>query len=80
MKIVCALINAFKKTSNIDTENDRKWAAQILRVRDRENQLQQRLERINRNKNKPHWKKYDAKTVIFPTLTEEDVEDICFGK
>ena len=44
-----------------------------------ENQPQQRLERINQNKNKPHWKKYDAQMINFPTLTEEDVQNICFG-
>ena len=48
-------------------------------LRDKQNQLQQRLERINQNKNKPHWKKYDAQMVIFPTLTAEDVQNICFG-
>ncbi len=63
----------------MNTEKERKWAAQILMLRDRENQLQQRLERINQDKNKPHWKKYDAKMIHFPTLNEEDVQNICFG-
>jgi hypothetical protein len=29
-------------------------------LRDKENQLQQRLQQINESKNKAHWKKYDA--------------------
>ena len=47
--------------------------------RDKENQLHQWLERIIKNKNKPHWKKYDAHMVNSPTLIEEDVQNIYFG-
>ncbi len=79
LNIICALINTYTKTSNIDTDNEKKWSARILMLHDQENQLQQRLQQINEGKNKVHWKKYDAKMVIFPTLTEEDVQNICFG-
>ena len=80
LNIICAIINAYKPTNTLHTENDQKWAAQILMLRDKQNQLQNRLERINQNVQKPCWKKYDAKLVNFPTLTEVDVQNICFGK
>lgn len=79
LNIICAIINAFKKTISLNTEDDTKWAAQILMLRDKQNLLQQRLEQMNHNTRKPQWKKYDARMVNFPTLTEEDVRNICFG-
>jgi hypothetical protein len=48
-------------------------------LRDRENQLQKRLEAMKESNNKPQWKKYDAQMVVFPILSEEDVQNICFG-
>ena len=48
-------------------------------LRDKENQLKKRLEQMNESKNKPQWKKYDAQMVTFPMLSEEDVQNICFG-
>ena len=29
------------------------------------------------NNNNLHWKKYDAKMCVFPTLVEEDVRNMC---
>ncbi|CAF1656155.1 unnamed protein product [Adineta ricciae] len=79
LNIICALINAYTKTSNIESDNQKQWATRMLELRDKENQLEQRLQQINQTKNRPQWKKYDAQMVNFPTLTEEDVQHICFG-
>ena len=51
----------------------------MLMLRDRENKLEKRLQQIERSENKSHWKKFDAQTITFPTLSENDVENICFG-
>jgi hypothetical protein len=48
-------------------------------LRDKENRLQRRLRQMNGGNNKPQWKKYDAQLVIFPTLSEQDERNICFG-
>lgn len=34
---------------------------------------------MSTSSNKPKWKKYDSRMVIFPALSEEDVRNICFG-
>ena len=46
---------------------------------DKENQLQNRLQEINDSSNKPQWKKYDAQMVNFPILSEDEVQNLCFG-
>ena len=48
-------------------------------LRDKENQLQKRLQEINDSSNKPQWKKYGAQMVNFPILSEDDVQKLCFG-
>ena len=45
---------------------------------EKENKLKIRLIELENNKNL-HWKKYDAKMCVFPTLLEEDVRNICCG-
>ena len=48
-------------------------------LRDKENQLQKRLQEINDSSNKPQWKKYNAQMVNFPILSEDDVKNLCFS-
>ena len=79
LNIICTLINAYRKTSNTQSDNQKQWATRMLELRDKENQLEQRLQELNLSKNRPQWKKYDAQMVNFPILTEEDVQNICFG-
>jgi hypothetical protein len=45
----------------------------------RQNQLQERLEKLDKER-KLVWKKYDAQMCIFPSLTEDEVRNICFGE
>ena len=54
-------------------------AAQMLTLRDKENQLQSRLDQLNASDKRPSWKKCDATMISFPTLSEQDVLNICFG-
>jgi hypothetical protein len=79
LSIICALINAYRETNTINTVIGREWAQQMRILRDKENRLQRRLEQMNSGDRKPQWKKYDAQLVIFPTLSEQDVRNICFG-
>ena len=51
----------------------------MLMLRDKENQLEKRLQQIDRSEKKTHWKKFDAQMISFPTLSQYDVENICFG-
>jgi hypothetical protein len=51
----------------------------MLMLRDRENELQKRLERMENGREKPQWKKYDDEMVCFPILDEEDMQNIRFG-
>lgn len=80
LKIICAIINCYQKTSAIDSEEGERWADQMLGLMNAGNQLQKRLEGMISSKKKPQWKKYDATMVLFPELSEEDVRNICFGK
>ncbi len=48
-------------------------------LRDKENQLEKRLQQIDKREKKPQWKKFEAQMITFPTLSENDVENICFG-
>lgn len=80
LRIICAIINAYQNTPNIDNEEGERWTDQMLKLLHRANQLQKRLELMASSKNKPKWKKYDATMVLFPELSEEDVRNICFGE
>jgi hypothetical protein len=73
LNIICAFINAYHKPEIIDKANQERWVTQMLMLRDRENELQKRLERMQNGKKKPQWKKYDTEMVCFPILDEEDV-------
>ena len=77
---ICALINTYGKRTQIDTAIGRQWAAKMKMLLDEGNHLQTRLERLAQSNKKPQWKKYDAQMVVFPTLSEQDVRNICFGK
>jgi hypothetical protein len=48
-------------------------------LREKENQLEKRLQQIKKSEKKPHWKKFEAQMITFPTLSENNVENICFG-
>jgi hypothetical protein len=41
--IICALLNAYRKTNNINLEDSKTWAERMLMLRDKENQLEKRL-------------------------------------
>ena len=80
LNIICALINTYGTRNNIDTTTGRQWAAKMRMLLDKGNQLQTRLARMAQGNKKPQWKKNDAQMVIFPTLSEHDVRNICFGE
>ena len=44
-----------------------------------ENALKSRLKRYDED-TKLHWCKYNAATCVFPSLTENDIHDLTFGK
>ena len=52
----------------------------MLLLRDKRNMLQHRLEQMSASKPKPSWKKYDSRTIKFPVLSIQDVQNICLGK
>ena len=79
LNIICALINAYKEASTLDKTTEKIWAAQMLTLRDKENQLQSRLDQLNASDKRPSWKKCNATMISFPTLSEQDVLNICFG-
>ena len=80
LNIICALINTYGKRTQINTAMGRQWAAKMKLLLEQGNQLQSRLARMAQSNKKPQWKKYDAQMVVFPTLSEDDVRNICFGK
>ena len=53
LNIICALINAYKETSILDKTTEKTWAAQMLTLRDKENQLQSRLDQLNASDRRP---------------------------
>ena len=57
----------------------KEMATEMLKLLHSENALQQYLEDLEHNK-RISWKKYDAQHCLFPTLTEQDVRNITFGK
>jgi hypothetical protein len=79
LNIICALINVYQKTENIDKANEDRWATQMLMLRGRENELQKFLERIENVEKEPQWKKCDAEMLCFTILDKEYVKNICFG-
>ena len=44
-----------------------------------ENVLKNRLKQYDED-TKLHWSKYNAATCVFPSLTENDIRDLTFGK
>ena len=52
----------------------------MLQLRDKENRLEKHLREINESPQRPQWKKYDARMVTFPILSEDDVRNICLGQ
>ena len=51
----------------------------MLKLRDKENQLQSRLDQLTARDERPSSKKCDATMISFPTLSEQDVLNTCFG-
>ena len=54
-------------------------AREMLKLLHSENTFQQYVEDLEHNKH-ISWKKYDAQHCLFPTLSEQDVRNITFGK
>ena len=79
LHITCALINAYKEASILDKITEKIWAAQMLTLRDKENELQSRLDQLNASDKRPSWKKCGAKMISFPTLSEQGVLNIYCG-
>lgn len=79
LDIVCALHNAFRHPAMKDPTNGLELARSMLEQMKKENELANRLMRISNNKSM-HWKKYDSRMCVFPSLTEEDVRRICCGE
>lgn len=77
--IVCALINAYHNTRVIDPTAERERAAQMFLLLNKGNRLKRRLENLALGRNKPRWKKYDSRMVIFPACSEQYVWNLCFG-
>ena len=61
-----------------DPTNGLQLAKDMLEQMKKENELEKRLIRISNDKSM-HWKKYDSRMCIFPSLTKEDVQHICCG-
>jgi hypothetical protein len=78
LDIVCALHNAFHHPAMKDPTHGIELAKIMLEQMKKENELERRLIQISNDKNM-HWKKYDSRMCIFPSLTEEDVRNICCG-
>ena len=51
----------------------------MLTLPDKENQLKGRLGQLNASDKRPSWKKCNATMISFPTLSEQDVLNICSG-
>lgn len=64
----------------IDTQANTEWASQMKDLLGRENQLKIHLEQLALGRNKPRWRKYDSRMIIFPALSETDVQNLCFGE
>ncbi|CAF2002112.1 unnamed protein product [Rotaria magnacalcarata] len=80
LSIVCAIINAYRPTFINDTSNDDYLSKAFLEKRNKQNELEAKLNDKERNKSK-HWKKINADDCIidFPKLTEADLKDFTLG-
>jgi hypothetical protein len=62
-----------------DIDGGQESAAKMREMWKVENALQKRLEQYD-NESKLRWSKYDAATCFFPSLTENDMRELTFGK
>jgi hypothetical protein len=79
LRIICALINAYHRTRVADTSAHEDWAIQMRNLVDKENRLKRRLELLASGTQKPRWRKYDSRMLLFPVLSEDDVRNLCYG-
>ena len=54
------------------------WAAQVLTLRDKENQSHSHLDQLNVSDKGQSMKKCHATMISCPTLSEQDVLNMCF--
>jgi hypothetical protein len=79
LKIIYALINVYHKREILDKANEGRWATQMFKLCDKENELHTLLKRMENDKKKPQWKKYDTEMVCFPIFDKGGVQNICVG-
>ena len=76
--IVCALINAYTSRCVKDIYAGAEIAAQILEKCQKPSPDKIRLAAILEQN--MQWSKHNAETLLFPKLTEEQVQNFCYGK
>jgi hypothetical protein len=79
LDIICALVNSYECPAVKDTQSGKEMATRMRDLWKAENKLQQRLEQSVGNRSL-NWSKYNAATCHFPSLTEQDVLYLTFGK
>ncbi|CAF3888581.1 unnamed protein product, partial [Rotaria magnacalcarata] len=80
LSIVSAIVSAYRSTFINDTSNDDYLSKAFLEKRNKQNELEAKLNDEERNKSE-HWKKINADDCItdFPKLTEADLKDFTLG-
>ena len=77
--ITCALINAYQCPAVKNIENGKEIAIKMRQMWKSENPLQQRLAR-HTSEASLHWTKQNAVHCNFPSLSEENVHHLTFGR
>ena len=72
-------MNTYQSPSLKDISIGKETSQQMLKLLRSKSILQEYVEKLEINK-RISWKKYNTEHCLFPTLTEQDVRNITFGK
>ncbi|CAF4184692.1 unnamed protein product [Rotaria sordida] len=78
LAIVCAIINAYGSTATLNVHDDEDIAIKMLDQLTKDNILEKRLIQLEQQK-VLKWVKHDGIFCLFPSLTQNDIENITFG-
>jgi len=79
LDITCALINKYYSPAIKDANGGKEIAMKMREMWREGNTLKNRLEQ-NNHQTKIHWTKYDAAHFVFPSLIENEIRNLTFGK
>lgn len=81
VRIVCSISNKyFPPLSSTDqSESDVAMAAKMVRLLERENELQKKVEKTGLDRKQTVWKNVDEEDIYFPVLNSEQLSELTLG-